>query len=485
MENQAKRAGKNRIGLPLLNRPESIPVLLFILLFLILYSAGPDLRSWKYVVEPPWLLFALNTVFITGLCLLVAWLCLRSYLRGGYLNALLLGCGVLAFGLFSFTAGWLIRPPYGPDYTLTIHNTGVLFASICFFLSSLSAVRDVGMETAPAYRVPAAGAAYLGIFLLGILLTAAAMFDWTPPFFIPGEGPAVIRQVVLAVSVTLLAVSATLMTAVYVDRKTDFLFYSVNSFLLIAAGLVAVSLGTPGSPLSWLGRTSQYLGTVYLVAAAVKAFNEAKTRGTTVEDALADFFMTSEIHYRTLIEMAADPILVIDQGGSIVLMNPAAEETFGYRQSESAGRSVAEMIVPKSSITAFEECLSREACRGMEIEMVKRDGTIFPAELTVSPEMKSGKRGTRMLIIRNITRRKKAEEAVRSAALFPVQNPLPVLRIDHEGVQAGLLDAPQLQRNRFARGEIRSRTINGAVLAVDAEGHPLTERQRLKGLGLA
>ena len=78
---------------------------MFILLFAILYAADPGLRSAKHVFEPPWLLFTLNTVFITGLCLLIAWLSFRSYLRGGFLNVLLLGCGVLAFGC----------PPLRPD----------------------------------------------------------------------------------------------------------------------------------------------------------------------------------------------------------------------------------------------------------------------------------------------------------------------------------------------------------------------------------
>lgn len=76
-------------------------------------------------------------------------------------------------------------------------------------------------------------------------------------------------------------------------------------------------------------------------------------------------------------------------------------------------------------------------------------------------------------------------EAIRRLGADAVEDPLGDPATLARAVQAGLLDAPQLQRNRFARGEIRSRTTNGAVLAVDAEGHPLTERQRLKGLGLA
>ena len=179
-------------------KPESLPVLVFIALFAVLYAADPDLRSAKMSSSPTGLLFALNSVFITGLCFFVAWLSFRSYLRGGLPNVLLLGCGVLAFGYTSFAAGWLIRSPYGPNDTLTVHNLGVLFASACFFLSSLSVSLGMGRETEPVHRAPAAGAAYLGIFLLGALLTAAAILDLTPPFFIPGEGPTVIRQVVLA-----------------------------------------------------------------------------------------------------------------------------------------------------------------------------------------------------------------------------------------------------------------------------------------------
>ena len=111
MHHPAERSEKKRILSDLFSRPESLPVVLFILFYAILYGAGPELRSSKYVFEPPWLLFTLNTVFITGLGLLIAWLCFRSFLRGGFLNILLLGCGVLAFGLSSFAAGWLIRPP--------------------------------------------------------------------------------------------------------------------------------------------------------------------------------------------------------------------------------------------------------------------------------------------------------------------------------------------------------------------------------------
>ena len=432
MGHSAEGSEKKRLLSELFSRPESLPLLLFILFFAILYGAGPDLRSSKFIFDPPWLLFALNTVFVTGLCLLIAGLCFRSFLRGGFLNVLLLGCGVLAFGLTSFAAGWLIRPPYGLNEAVTIRNIGVLCAAVFFFLSSLFTAFGISLEIEHR-RGLIAVMAYTAILGLGVILTAEALLQLIPPFFIAGEGPTVIRQVVLAVSVTLFTLSAILMMTVYSERKSGFLLYSINALLLLGAGIVGVALGTPGSPLSWLGRAAQYMGNVYLVVASMQALAEARSRGTTVERALADFFRKSETHYKALVEMAADSIIAIDRKGKIILMNPTAENTFGYGREEAAGQSLAEQIVPEQSRDSFHACLSGESRQDVEMDLKRKDGSIFPAELSFSPEMKSGGGSERTIIIRDVTERRKAEEAVRSAALFPIQNPEPVLRIHRDG----------------------------------------------------
>lgn len=432
MEHPANRSEKKRFVSDLFSRPESVPLLLFILFFVILDASGPELRSAKYAFESPWLLFTLNTVFIAGLGLLIAWLCFRSYLRGGFLNILMLGCGVLTYGLSSFVAGWLIRSPYGVNHTVTIHNTGVLCASVLFFLSALYTAFGISMEIEKR-RGLIALMAYTGVLTMGAILTAATLLHFTPPFFIAGEGPTVIRQVVLAVSVTLLTLSAILMMMVYSERKTGFLLYSINALLLIGAGIVGVSLGVPGSPLSWLGRAAQYMGNVYLVVASMQALGEARKKGTTIEKALADFFRKSDTHYRALIDMAADAVIAIDSEGKIILMNPTAEETFGYGRDEAAGQSLAEQIVPEQSLELFHACLYGDPCRNIGMDLKRKDGSIFPTELSFSPKMKSDGGSERTIIIRDVTERRQAEEALRSAALFPIQNPEPVLRIHRDG----------------------------------------------------
>jgi hypothetical protein len=52
-------------------------------------------------------------------------------------------------------------------------------------------------------------------------------------------------------------------------------------------------------------------------------------------------------------------------------------------------------------------------------------------------------------------------------------------------VTSGILDAPQLRNNRFGRGQVITRMVDGKCLVVDPKGVPLSERERLANLGLA
>ena len=69
--------------------------------------------------------------------------------------------------------------------------------------------------------------------------------------------------------------------------------------------------------------------------------------------------------------------------------------------------------------------------------------------------------------------------AVRSLAGAGVPDPLTDPRTLARAVETGILDAPHLRNNPFARGEIATRIINGASRAVDPNGRPIPEAQRL------
>jgi len=70
-------------------------------------------------------------------------------------------------------------------------------------------------------------------------------------------------------------------------------------------------------------------------------------------------------------------------------------------------------------------------------------------------------------------------EAIRSLA---PDSPDPLVEVDvlSRAVSIGLLDAPQLVNNTFARGAIRTRSLDGAIRAVDRAGRPLAESERVK-----
>jgi methylmalonyl-CoA mutase cobalamin-binding subunit len=73
-------------------------------------------------------------------------------------------------------------------------------------------------------------------------------------------------------------------------------------------------------------------------------------------------------------------------------------------------------------------------------------------------------------------------DSIRQLTNQPSVDPFTDPAVLSSAVQIGILDAPQLKNNRFARGQALTRIIDGACLSVDSSGHPLREAQRLAQL---
>ncbi len=71
-------------------------------------------------------------------------------------------------------------------------------------------------------------------------------------------------------------------------------------------------------------------------------------------------------------------------------------------------------------------------------------------------------------------------EAIRDLAGPDVQDPLSDPATLAGAVTGGILDAPQLRNNPFARGQIRTQIVHSACVAVDDRGRPVSEKRRLK-----
>lgn len=72
--------------------------------------------------DPTWLVPVTNILFITLVCLAVALIAGRSFLATGRLQILLLGCGVLLFGLAAAAAALVRGLPGGANLNVTIYK---------------------------------------------------------------------------------------------------------------------------------------------------------------------------------------------------------------------------------------------------------------------------------------------------------------------------------------------------------------------------
>jgi PAS domain S-box-containing protein len=130
--------------------------------------------------------------------------------------------------------------------------------------------------------------------------------------------------------------------------------------------------------------------------------------------------LQAEQRLRELLEAAPDAILQVDEEGRILLLNHMTEQMFGYPREELLGASV-ELLVPVELRAAHGVHRCRYAAHpttrgmgnGLVLEAVRKDGTRFPVEISLSPSVSEG--GFRATaIVRDITRRKQAEDQLRA-----------------------------------------------------------------------
>ena len=122
---------------------------------------------------------------------------------------------------------------------------------------------------------------------------------------------------------------------------------------------------------------------------------------------------------RAVIDGTVDGIITIDSDGIVEMFNPAAEGIFGYSVDEVIGRNV-KVLMPAPYHDQHDGYLhnflntgeKKIIGIGREVAGLRKDGSVFPLDLAVS-EVRIGGRRTFVGIIRDITERKLAEEALR------------------------------------------------------------------------
>jgi two-component system, LuxR family, sensor kinase FixL len=120
----------------------------------------------------------------------------------------------------------------------------------------------------------------------------------------------------------------------------------------------------------------------------------------------------SESKFRRILETAIDPVISIDEKGIILLCNPAAENEFGYSTVEMVGQNI-KMLMPSPYREEHDTYLANYLKTGKaqiigmvrELEGERKDGSVFPMELSVSEVLGEEERSFTG-VVRNITEHK-------------------------------------------------------------------------------
>jgi PAS domain S-box-containing protein len=221
---------------------------------------------------------------------------------------------------------------------------------------------------------------------------------------------------------------------IYLRDHSGLIAAAHRSFRL--AGLVALAIGLAATLL--LVRTLRFYVLAPLLelrAVAERAGRGELSRTATIHrsDELGELARSmnhmiqelrdaQEERTRLIVDAALDAVVTIDDAGRIIDWNAQAERIFGWPRDEAIGRQVADTIIPAEYRHAHMRGMKRFLETGesgmlnrrVEVSALRRDGDPFPAEIAITP-LRTGDRLNFSAFIRDITERKRAEEAVRKS----------------------------------------------------------------------
>ena len=112
-----------------------------------------------------------------------------------------------------------------------------------------------------------------------------------------------------------------------------------------------------------------------------------------------------------LFDATLDAVIIMDEQGLVTAWNSQAERLFGWTQAEAVGQPLATLIIPWRLRARHEAGLRQVVATGsgtrldqrLELPALRRDGTEFPAELTITV-VRNGNRTAFAGFLRDITR---------------------------------------------------------------------------------
>ena len=215
---------------------------------------------------------------------------------------------------------------------------------------------------------------------------------------------------------------------------------------------------------------------------------EGNGRGIAIGEHVEDRNNAAERHLRRVIDTAGDAYVAVDNDSVVTDWNTTATTVFGWTRDEAIGRHLVDLIIPPEMADAHKTGFDRYQATGVpsilgrvvEVPARRRDGTVFPVEITVWEVAEDGADGTRGFhaFIRDISERKAAEDRLRrtnedlqafaAMAAHDLRSPLAVISMYAELVSEELEEGtiePAAAADRLHR--IRRAADRGVALIED------------------
>ena len=252
-------------------------------------------------------------------------------------------------------------------------------------------------------------------------------------------------------------------------KPIDYVFLEVNHAFekmtglkreqIIGKKVTEVLVGIEKDPADWIGvygkvaltgepvqfeNYAESLGKWFKVSAYCPekgyfvALFEDITERKKAEEALKE----SEERWATTLASIGDAVVATDTDGKISFMNKVAEEITGWCMVDAWQKPISDVfkIINEDTRREVEGPVSKVLEKGMVVGLanhsvlIRKDGTEVPIDDSGAPiKDKEGKTIGVVLVFRDITERKKAEEEIARLASFPTINPNPILEIDFNG----------------------------------------------------
>ncbi|MFR0357359.1 SpoIIE family protein phosphatase [Streptomyces sediminimaris] len=202
---------------------------------------------------------------------------------------------------------------------------------------------------------------------------------------------------------------------------------------------------------------------------------------------------TAEDRFRGLLEAAPDAMVIVDDTGTIKLVNAQTEALFGYRRGELLGRPV-EMLIPRRFHDQHAAHRAGYAVNrqvrpmgaGLQLHGLRKDGSEFPVEISLSP-LETAEGLLVSAAVRDVSERKAADERFR--ALLEAA-PDAMVIVDDTGT-IKLVNAQTEALFGYRRGELLGRPVELLVPARfqahhtrHRDGYAVNRQVRPMGAGL-